>query len=77
MAQIINFDNKCREIDTLRYVEMLRRRSVTRMETSEAKHQRTIQDMQDSYARFIKKMDKALVASIIVAIAAGIYIFLC
>jgi len=72
---VIDFDDKCRKIDTLRYVEMLRRRSVTRMETSEAKHQRTIQDMQDSYARFIKKMDKAWIGLLVVGIVVCVYIF--
>jgi hypothetical protein len=55
MAQIINFDNKCKEKDTLRYAEIIRRRACTRMEAAEAKHQAEMTEIVANGERWQKR----------------------
>lgn len=74
MPQVISFDDKCKEKDTLRYVEIVRRRACARMAVAEANHQQEIQSIYEKSDAFKKKMDKAWVVLIVASIAVLIWI---
>ena len=68
MSQLINFDEQCRNKDTLRYAEIIHRRACARMTKAEHEHKNNMNKILASHQKFSNTMDKLNVGLIVIAV---------
>jgi hypothetical protein len=68
MSQVINFDEQCRNKDTLRYAEIIHRRACARMTKAEHEHNSNINKMLETHKKFSNTMDKLNLGLIVIAV---------
>jgi hypothetical protein len=73
MAQLINFDEQCRNKNALLYAEIIHRRACARMYKKECEHQIKIDAIRSKHKRFTKIMNKLNFGLLIFAVIGIIY----